>query len=63
MLPGGQKGHAAEEIGVPQRQLALGQGLAQEGLPDLVLQHQVAEQLVVGHGRAHWLANDAQGWN
>ncbi len=47
MLSGREKRYAAKQIGVPQRQLPLGDRLAQESLPDVVLQHQIAEQLVV----------------
>ncbi|MEZ4766939.1 MAG: hypothetical protein R2844_00740 [Caldilineales bacterium] len=52
MLPGGQEGHAGEKMGVPERELPGGDRLAQERLPDEVLQHQVAEQLVVGNANA-----------
>ena len=52
MLPGRKKGYAAKQIGVPQRKLPLGDRLAQKSLPNVVLQHQIAKQLVVWNTHA-----------
>ena len=48
MLTSGQKGHTSEEIGVPQGKLAGLDRLPDEPLPDVVLQDEITQQLVVG---------------
>ena len=57
MLPGGEEGNAGEEMGIPQRNLPLRDLRADEALPLIILQHHVAEQVIMRDSRgAHDLA-------
>ena len=53
MLSPGQEGHPREEVRVPEGDFPVAKGLAQEGLPGVVLQDEVGEQVVVGDGDPH----------
>ncbi len=61
VLAGGQEGHAGEDIGIPEGELAGLDALHDEALPGVVLQDEVAEELVVGHGDAELVGEGAPG--
>ena len=47
VLAGGQEGHAGEQVGIPERNGALSQALLNEIFPGVVLQDEVAEEVVL----------------
>jgi len=61
MLACRQKWQASEDVGIPERNLMSFDGLNDETLPDVILQDQVAQELVVGHGNAELIGKGAPG--
>ena len=59
-MPAGQKGDAGEALGVPERDVACRQRLANVQFPAGVLQHQVGEELVVAQEVRAQATRDAE---
>ncbi len=63
MLPRCEKGDTGEEVGIPQRNLSRSERFGDEVLPDVVLQHEVAEETIVGLANAQFGGSRAPGRN